>query len=141
MGKNKYIESPEKLWEYFLSYKAEVKKNPIKVQDYVGKDAEMVYREKEKPLTDKGFYNYCRRNVGCVKQYFDNQDKLYTEYITICSHIKEEIDQDQIEGGMAGIYNASITQRLNGLVEKQETEIKGTLNIPKLPDIGNREQI
>ena len=120
MGKNKYIQTPEILWQYFLDYKKEVKSNPILVQDYVGKDANMVYREKEKPLTDKGFYNFCRRNVGCVKQYFDNQDKLYNEYITICSHIKEEIDQDQIEGGMAGIYNASITQRLNHLVEKSE---------------------
>lgn len=139
MGKNKYIETPDKLWQLFEGYKKEVKANPIIVKDWVGKDATDVYREKEKPLTDKGFYNYCRRNIGCVRQYFDNQDKLYDEYIAICSHIKEEIDQDQIEGGMAGIYNASITQRLNGLVDKSQTEIKGGLNIPNLPDIGNRK--
>jgi hypothetical protein len=40
---------------------------------------------------------------------------------------------------MVGIYNPSITQRLNGLVDKKETEIKGGLNIPNLPDIGNRK--
>jgi hypothetical protein len=39
---------------------------------------------------------------------------------------------------MVGQYNPSITQRLNGLKESTETEIKGTLNIPNLPDIGNR---
>ena len=89
MGKRKYIETPEKMWEYFLAYKKEVKSNPILVQDYVGKDAEMVYRQKERPLTDKGFYNFCRRNIGCVKQYFDNQDKLYDEY---CNKVLRQVE-------------------------------------------------
>lgn len=124
MGKPKYIETPEKLWELFEEYAISVKNTPKLVQDYVGKEAMMVYREREKPLTDKGFYNYCRRKIGCVKQYFDNQDKLYDEYVTICRAIKDEIDQDQIEGGMTGIYNPSITQRLNGLVDKKEIEQK-----------------
>lgn len=121
-GLGKYIESPERMWELFQEYKKEVKSNPILVKDWVGKDGDQVYREKERPLTDKGFFNFCRRKVGCVKQYFDNQDKLYTDYISICSHIREEIDQDQIEGGMAGIYNPSITQRLNNLTDKVESK-------------------
>ena len=40
---------------------------------------------------------------------------------------------------MAGIYNPSITQRLNNLVERSQTEIKGGLSIPNLPDIANRQ--
>ena len=55
-----------------------------------------------------------------------------------CSHIKELIRLDQISGGMAGIYNPSITQRLNGLKEETHTEISGGLNLPPIPDIGNR---
>ena len=39
---------------------------------------------------------------------------------------------------MLGFFNPSITQRLNSLVDKNQTELKGGLNIPKLPDIGNR---
>tara|TARA_R110000868_G_scaffold203335_2_gene451166 strand:- start:884 stop:1285 length:402 start_codon:yes stop_codon:yes gene_type:complete len=122
MGKQKFIKTPEDMWALFLAYKKEVKANPLKIKDWVGKDAKGVYREKERPLTDKGFYNFCRSKVGCARQYFENAGKLYGDYVTICSHIKEEIDQDQIEGGMAGIYNPSITQRLNGLVEKQEVK-------------------
>jgi len=141
MGKNKYIETPEKFWEYFLAYKKQVKSNPIRVQDYVGKDAEMVYREKERPLTIDGFECWCHENeiISDLSQYFANTDKRYDEYQTICHAIKKAVRNDQIEGGLAGIYNPSITQRLNGLVEKQETEIKGTLNIPNVPDIGNRK--
>lgn len=131
----KYIETPEKMWDLFEQYKNEIKTNPILVQDFVGKDGKSVSKAKERPLTDKGFYNYCRRNVGCAKQYFDNQDGLYNDYITICTHIKEEIDQDQIEGGMAGIYNPSITQRLNNLIERADVTTNGANLAP--PIFGN----
>lgn len=38
MGRRKYIETPEKLLELFLSYKSEVKNNPRKKHTFVGKD-------------------------------------------------------------------------------------------------------
>ena len=132
MGKRKYIETPVKMWELFLEYKKEVKDNPTLVQDYVGKDAEMVYREKERPLIDKGFFNFCRRKIGCVRQYFENQDKLYDEYITICRAIREEIDEDQLNGGMTNIYNPSITQRLQKLTDRHDvtSEDKAIISKP-----------
>ena len=140
MGKRKYIETPEKMWEHFVSYKKETKEKPIIVKDWVGKDAVDVYREKERPLTLEGFENWCADNdiIDSIDQYFANTDNRYSEYVGICSRIRKVIRQDQIEGGMVGIYNPSITQRLNGLVDKKETEIKGGLNIPNVPDIGNR---
>lgn len=125
MGKRKYIETPEKMWEYFESYKKWVKSNPIQVQDYVGKDAEMVYRTKERPLTIDGFECWCYDNeiISDLSQYFANTEQRYTEYQTICSRIRKAVRTDQIEGGMAGIYNPSITQRLNNLTEKTENTI------------------
>jgi len=134
MGKNKYIETPEKMWEYFEAYRKEVKSKPILVQDYVGKDAEMVFREKERPLTIDGFECWCYDNqiISDLSQYFANTENRYVEYQTICSRIRKAVKNDQIEGGMAGIYNPSITQRLNGLVEKSEvTQIKEQ---PLFPD-------
>lgn len=134
MGKKKYIETPEKMWEYFLAYKKEVKSNPIKVQDYVGKDAEMVYREKERPLTIEGFENYLEDQeiIGDLSHYFANTNNAYSEYLTICSRIKRNVKQDQIEGGMANIYNPSITQRLNNLVDRVENNVK--VEQPLFPD-------
>jgi hypothetical protein len=136
----KNIETPEKLWEHFLAYKKETKSNPITVKDWVGKDAETVFREKERPLSVDGFECWCYDNgiISDLSNYFANSDNRYSDYSTICQRIRKAVRTDQIEGGMAGIYNPSITQRLNGLVEKQETEIKGSLNIPNMPDIGNR---
>ena len=129
MGKNKYIETPEKMWELFEEYVSNLKPRYINKALQSGK---VVKEEMRVPLTLEGFYNYCARNIGCAKQYFTNQDNLYTEYISICSRIKDEIRQDQIEGGMVGQYNPSITQRLNGLTEKQEVEHKGTVDNIKI---------
>jgi hypothetical protein len=122
MGKNKYIETPEILWQHFLNYKKFVKDNPIIVKDWVGKDAIDVYREKERPLTIEGFENYLEDNeiINNLSNYFANSNNNYSNYSTICSRIKRNVREDQIAGGMVGIYNPSITQRLNNLVEKSE---------------------
>ena len=68
----------------------------------------------------EGFEIFCWNEVGDVEQYFKNINKAYDEFLPICSHIRKEIRRDQIEGGMVGQYNASITQRLNGLKEQVE---------------------
>lgn len=120
MAKNKYIETPEVMAQLFEDYKNECKTNPRKKHVFVGKDGTSDYELLERPLTIEGFRVYCYDKIGCVKQYFDNPDKRYNEYITICSHIREVIRRDQIEGGMVGQYNPSITQRLNGLKESIE---------------------
>ena len=56
--------------------------------------------------------------------YFANREGRYEDYVSICTYIRRQIRNDQINGGMVGIYNTSITQRLNSLVEKQETTVK-----------------
>lgn len=125
MGRPKAIESPEKLWEYFLRYKEDTKNNPIRVHDFVGKDGNSVYREKERPLSVDGFECWLFDNniINDLSNYFANSNNAYTEFSTICSHIRKVVRNDQIAGGMAGIYNPSITQRLNGLVEKIQQDI------------------
>jgi hypothetical protein len=142
VGKNKYIESPEKMWELFTLYKKEVKSNPIIVKDWVGKDATDVYREKEKPLTMVGFECFVCDNTDItypdLTNYFDEKLETFKDFIPIASRIRAEIKNDQINGGMTMIYSQNLTARLNGLVDKKETEVKGGLNIPNLPDIGNR---
>jgi hypothetical protein len=137
MGKHKTIETPEQMWELFEAYKKTVAKNPILIQDYVGKDGQMVYRERQRPLTMEGFENYCEDNICFVHQYFVNQEQRYGDYVNICSRIKRSIRQDQIEGGMASIYNPSITQRLNNLTEKTDVTSNGKeLNEIKITIVG-----
>lgn len=124
----KNIETPEKLWQLFSEYAAFVKSNPILVHDFVGKDGDSVNRKKERPLTIDGFecYLYDKNIISDLSQYFANTEGRYKDYQTICSRIRKRVRADQIEGGMAGIYNPSITQRLNGLTEKTEIDAKIT---------------
>jgi len=127
LGRPKNIESPEILWNHFLDYKELVKKSPIIVKDWVGKDADQVHREKEKPLSFIGFQNYLddQEVITDVTDYFENKDGRYSDFIRICSRIKRNIQEDQISGGMVGIYNPSITQRLNGLTDNVDLTTKG----------------
>ena len=120
----KKIESPERLMELFEQYKNYIKANPFLVQDYVGKDGVEVFRTKEKPLTIDGFETWLFQNafIGDLSHYFANTNGSYSDFLTICSRIRKTIRQDHIEGGMAGVYNPSITQRLNSLVEKSENK-------------------
>lgn len=122
MAKKKYIETPEILLELFEKYKSKVHENP-RYNYQLAKDGSVVPIPLRVPLTMEGFRIFCYNEIGSIKHYFENRDNSYNEYVPICSHIREEIRNDQIEGGMVGQYNASITQRLNGLTEKQETTI------------------
>ena len=126
MSKEKSIETPEILWGMFVEYKEWNEKNPRLIEDYVGKDADRVMRQKPRALTMEGFEEFVAQIPGMpmfLDHYFSNRDKRYEDYVAICSRIRRSIREDQISGGMAGIYNPSITQRLNGLAEKSETKV------------------
>jgi len=120
-GRPRLVDSPETLWTWFEQYRAKVKANPRIRIDYVGKDGMRVETPLEAPLTMEGFKVFVWDEYGDIGNYLKGE---FPEYIPICSRIKEEIRNDQIQGGMVGQYNASITQRLNGLTEKQQIEVK-----------------
>ena len=116
MAKPKYIESPQQMWQLFLDYAEATKARKRRVPKATPKG--MQYEEHEPPLTIEGFKSYCHDQVCDINRYFYNVEEAYPEYVSICSRIKERIRTDQIEGGMVGQYNASITQRLNNLTER-----------------------
>lgn len=129
----KYVETPELMLTYFEEYCKDIKNKPFLVKDWVGKDGIEVNREKEKPLTMIGFENYLYRKgvINDLKDYFANTDKAYQNYQDVCRYIQSCIREDQIGGGMANIYNANITARINGLSDKNETTI---VEQPLFPD-------
>jgi hypothetical protein len=125
MPKHKYIETPEKMWELFVSYRDWCKANPRFQYSLSNKTGEATAIPLERPLTQVGFRSYAADNGCTVTDYFSNKENRYSEYATICTRIEEAIRHDQIEGGMTGQYNASITQRLNNLTERVDTTSKG----------------
>ena len=139
MAKRKYIETPEKLYQLFEEYKANRKPREIQKATATGVKSEW----HTPPLTMEGFDVYVMQMEGIeskgVEQYFSNRDGRYDEYVGICQRIKREIRNDQIEGGMVGQYNPSITQRLNGLTEKTDVTTGGEkINEIKVTIVGNQ---
>jgi hypothetical protein len=152
----KYIETPEKMWELFEAYVLETKSNPFQLPEQrkgtivipKGTPVEEIKNlldpvidlPRERALTMVGFLNYLDTQgiITDATDYFENKDKRYSDYVRICLRIKRSIQQDQIEGGMAGIYNPSITQRLNGLVEKTANE-NTNRNFDITMDLGDKK--
>jgi hypothetical protein len=133
------IQSPEQLWDLFEEYKRQTKNNPILKHTFVGKEGRSEYSELERPLTIEGFECYCA-DLGIIQDlsnYFANSNNRYKRFSTIVTRIRKEVRNDQIGGGMAGIYNASITARLNNLVEKKEV-----MNVeqPLFPDVSTDDR-
>jgi hypothetical protein len=123
-GRPRNFNSPEELWDAFEKYTAKIKSNPILVHDFVGKDGISAHREREQPLTMEGFECFCMGEgyIGYpdLTDYIEGKHK---EFLPISTRIRKFIRQDQIKGGMAGIYNASLTARINGLVDKTEKTV------------------
>ena len=126
MHPTRIFKHPDELAEAWVRYKDHLKESAKEwpIIQYVGKDGERVEDYPKLPLTMDGFEVWCHDNYGTVEHYFRNTDGNYDEFCTICSRIKKEIRTDQITGGLLGKYNASITQRLNGLTEKSEVTVK-----------------
>ena len=140
VGRPRNLDSPEQLYELFERYKTDVKANPRIKSVFGGKEFEERAEPLERPLTMEGFEVFCWDEVGQVEQYFKNIDKRYEEFIPICLRIRKEIRRDQIEGGMVGQYNPSITQRLNGLKEQvEQTNIEQPLFNLNDNHISNKE--
>lgn len=133
-GQPKKVESPEKMLELWKEYKDYVKANPRHIYQ-LDRNGQLVAVPHEVPLTQQGFEVHVYNNYGFhIGHYFDNKDKLYNDYVAICSHIRAERQRDQIEGGMVGQYNPSITQRLNNLKEQTDITTEGE-KIQQLPSI------
>lgn len=114
-------EALEKAWDEYKIFLSQDAKRWPKVQ-YVGKDGKRVEDYPKLPLVKEGFEVFCYKNYGNVGQYFDNKGGYYADFVAVCSRIRTEIRQDQITGGLLGMYNPSITQRLNGLREVTQNE-------------------
>ena len=128
IGRPKNIESPEYLWELFQKYIIDLKEKEsewVRVQ-YVGKEALRMEDTLKIPLTLEGFKRFCWDiEIGCIEQYFKNINDAYIEYLPICSRIKNVIRENQLIGGMLNVFNPSITQRLNNIVERTDITTDG----------------
>lgn len=138
-GRPRTFNEPEEMIVLFAAYREHTSKKPILKMVFVGKEGDTKWEERERPLTYEGFLNYCSDNKGDAHHYFENTDKRYESFRGVCSRIRREIKQNQIEGGMAGIFNNSITQRLNGLVDRVQTDVRANIQLLSIDPIADAD--
>jgi len=140
MHPTRIFKTPDELEHAWKLYKEDLliqATDWLKIQ-YVGKEGQRMTDAMKLPYTMDGFEVFCYNNYGCVEQYFKNKDGYYTEFVPICSHIKKEIRSNQITGGLLGVYNPSITQRLNSLQDTTKTELTGDISVQNPSSINVR---
>lgn len=146
-GRYKIFETPDILWEASCEYFEWAQNNPLietvhdKLKENgVGDNLIMVELPKMRALTIQGLCIF----LGINSKYFndfedslkENPNKDFSDVIT---RIKEIIYTQKFEGAAAGMLNPNIIARDLGLSDKKELDVKGGLNVPNLPDIGNRQ--
>jgi len=141
MAKHKYIETPEKLWGLFQDYVKHEAENPMKRTDYVGKDGNPVTTKLETPITFEGFECYLADKdfIEDLGDYASNKDDRYKDYATIITRIRKNCFVHNYKGAAVKLFDANLVAKKLGLIAKIETEHKGGLNIPNLPDIADRK--
>jgi hypothetical protein len=120
--KKKYIESPEKLWEYFMQYVQHEQANPMLKVDYVGKDGEKVYVPLQVPITFEGFECWLadQEIIEQLGDYSSNKGGAYDSYSTIITRIRSNCFVQNFKGAAVGVFNANLIAKKIGLVEKVE---------------------
>ena len=129
--KQKYIQDPLDLLKAWNEYKAHIDANPDIQQVATGKG--VVEIEVKRPYLRQGFLSFFYNKYGHhIKQYLDNEGGAYNAYLEVCTHIRGEWEQDQIEGSLTGRYKApNLVARLNGLQDKVQNEVTtlGSLSV------------
>ena len=126
MANNKYIETPEKLWELFESYVEKERSNPMYKVEYVGKDGDRVDTPLQVPITFEGFECYLA-DEGIIQdlgKYSANTDNAYTEFVTIITRIRNNCFVQNFKGASVGLFNANIIAKKLGLIEKTQMDLK-----------------
>lgn len=132
--------TPEEFWNEGLNYfewmsdKVWNKKEAIKSGDLAGT---LINIPTTTPLSIESFCLFADIDRQTFLNYESKKD--YEDFFEVTTRIRTIIESNQFEGATVGAYNPNIIARKLGLIDRKQTEIKGGLNIPNLPDIGNRK--
>jgi hypothetical protein len=126
-GRDAVIQSPQMLLDNFDEYCQWIQENPLIEKDWVGKDANMVERERMRPITKQGFAASCGlsewKRISELKKKSDDFHQVVT-------HIESIIAAYNITGASAGMLNPNIIARIESLAENTNSNH----SISNLPD-------
>lgn len=143
-GRPKNIKTPKDFLKLFMEFK-DFKKKDLIYSHQVSKGGELIKIPHIPPLTWAGFDTWLWHNdiVVDTRQYRDNIQQRYTEFISVIRAITQEMYANKFEGAAVGIYNANIIARDLGLAEKTDnkTAVIKTINWGEGPEKEDIEEI
>lgn len=131
MGNHKYIETPDKLWEYFEDYVNHERDNPMFKTEYVGKDGDRVLTPLQVPITFEGFECYLadKGYISDLGDYSSNKNNSYSEFSTIIKRIRNNCFSQNFKGAAVGLFSATLISRKLGLSDKQDVTVNTSVPI------------
>lgn len=124
-GRDKLFATPELLWESACEYFEWCDSNPVLKEDYVGKDAQRVHREMQRPYTISGLCVYLDASRAWWNEFRSNTNQ---DFLIVLTRIEEIIYSQKFDGAAVGVFNQSIIARDLGLVEKTESKVDATVS-------------
>ena len=125
-GRGTLFATPELLWEAACEYFEWCENNPLIEQDFAGKDAKEVSKNKMRPFTWQGLAMYC----DATSTYFsDFKKECSKDFSEILSRIEDVIYRQKFEGASCGFFNPSIIMRDLGLADKQELTLPDKMKV------------
>lgn len=121
-GQPKKFDSPEQLQTYIDKYFTWCDNNPIREQNWVGKEGSEVYKDKQRPYTIEGLCLHLDIDRATLLNY--QKKEGYEEFFNIITRAKRKITENNILYGLTGEYNARLVQFLlsnNTEYKQQET--------------------
>lgn len=136
MSKHKYIETPEKLWEYWEEYKASVGKVSVPVtHPKLG----VVDLEIPEPIHERGFSLFMEQfydlGTRSIHAYFINVNNSYDNYHATITRIKDDTFTHNYKYSVVGLHKEKLTMSLLGMANKVEESGQKTFVIKD--DTGN----
>lgn len=123
-GRDKIFGTPEIFIESAYEYFEKCDINPwfkaeaVKSGHEVGK---IIKVPTQKPYSIKGLCIF----LGITEKTFSNyeKDEKYKDFFQVFTHVRDIIENNQLEGATVGAYNANIIGRMLGLTDKIDVDI------------------
>lgn len=140
-GRDKIFESPELFLEAAYEYFEQADKNPWLHNEVVksGQNAGQILPvPTQRPYTLEALCIF----LGITHKTFLNYEKEeeYKDFFQVFTHVRDIIENNQLEGATVGAYNANIIARKLGLKDEQKVDhssTDGSMTPHKKTDLSN----
>lgn len=123
------LEDPDVLWMLACEYFRRIDDNPYKRPDFIrGGDraGEPVYLDSIRPYSWPGLNNFLFEHgiIAKLDDYRLNTNNAYLDFVDVIAVIDSIIRTQKFDGAMVGAFNAMITSKDLGLVDKTQMTVK-----------------